>query len=131
MHLRSILTKKPRALNPSDTLTYALNALAQSGRRQLPVIADGVLVGIVSEWDLLRAWTRGNPDLIVARLMTSNVHTASPSEEVASVAQRMVDERVGCLPVLDKDRFLGLVDIGEVARALARPPARKRPRTKA
>jgi CBS domain-containing protein len=136
------LMKKVRAVAPDDDMGTAFRAVVASGRRHLPVVDGDRLVGIVSEWDLLRAWARQDSrTLRVRQVMTSNVHSANPNEQLVAIPQRLVDEGVGCLPVVENDKLLGIVAVSDVVAAIAhehfaarRPSkkaiARKRPASK-
>jgi CBS domain-containing protein len=115
MHLRTLLPKSLKSLSPDSTLGTACSLLAKTRRRHLPVLEGSTLVGIVSEWDVLRAWSKSrNTDPAISQVMTRNVHTAGPNEDVELCALRLLDERVGCLAVVDHGAFLGLVELRAV-----------------
>ena len=58
--------------------------------------------------------------MLVREAMTRNVHIASPDQTIIEAAKMMADEDIGCLPVGDDDRLVGmLTDRDIVVRALA------------
>lgn len=121
MQVHQLMTKKFRALRPDDDLATALQLLVASQGRHLVVLDDKKLVGLVSEWDVLRAWARQGQRLTTAKqIMSGNVHTAKPSQSLADIAMRLIEERVGCFPVVEGDKVVGLVDVNDVIKAVAR-----------
>ena len=83
--------------------------------------AASQLLGIVSERDIVRCLARdGAATLAVtaAQLMTTALHTVSPTTTVQSALSRMTASRVRHLPVLDGEDLVGLISIGDVVAAL-------------
>ena len=124
--------------SPQLSLYEAEQLMRVAGIRQLPVISDDVLVGVLDHRDLLRAALERVLErplelvkdllatLSVADVMDRKPPTAMPSESLVEVARRMVDEHLGCLPVVEAegDRLLmvGLVVESDLLR-LAYAPA--------
>ena len=130
MEVASILTADPLSLPPEATLEAAMNLMDEHDFRHLPVVSGGRLVGIVSNRDLLEAsgWMRngvwhstGNH---AARHLGAIMHpspaTLTPGDSVVAAALEMTLRRVGCLPVLDKGRLVGIVTETDLARAYVR-----------
>lgn len=91
----------------------------------LPLVdAEQRLVGIVSDRDLLRAGIAASGGEAVARrplseLMTARVVLAAPEAEVRAVAEVMVAQHIGAVPVVDAEhRVLGLVSRADILQAL-------------
>jgi CBS domain-containing protein len=124
--------------SPQLSLYEAELLMRVAGIRQVPVISDDTLVGVLGHRDLLRAALERILDhplerakdllatLRVAEVMDRQPPTALPSESLLEVARRMVAEHLGCLPVVEKmgDRVLmvGLVVESDLLR-LAYAPA--------
>jgi len=98
--------------------------------RRLPVIGKGKLVGIVSERDLLSNQPSQATTLSVYEIYSllsklrmqdimvkpvATVEGNCPMEEAACI---MVDRKIGCLPVMDGDRIVGIITETDVFRAL-------------
>lgn len=127
MQVQKLMSKKVRTLRPTDDIGTAIAILVATGGRHIPVVDGKRLVGVVSEWDILGAWARkGSPAISVSQIMTGNVHTTGPSDTLANVTMRMVEERVGCLPVVEGDELVGVVDVHDIIVATHREHFAKR-----
>lgn len=89
------------------------------GCRHLLVQKNGRVVGVLSERDLggtkLRV-TAGS----VADVMTNNVVTASPETTIRQAANLLRGRSIGCLPVVDGDRAVGIVTTTDLLDLLGR-----------
>jgi CBS domain-containing protein len=56
----------------------------------------------------------------VADLMTSRVVTVGPNETIRAVANMMRGRTIGCMPVVDKDRLVGIVTVSDLLQVLGR-----------
>ena len=102
----------------------------------MPVTADGRLVGIVTEQDLVLLEAVPDPRLhlmvspsrraiphTVGEVMTRPVHTIYPDADVAEVARVLYREGIKQIPVVTHDRVVGVIARRDILRALARPDA--------
>ena len=83
--------------------------------------AANQLLGIVSERDVVRFLAREGAntlDMTAAQLMTSALHTVTPTTTVQETMARMTGSRVRHLPVLDGGEVVGMISIGDVVKAL-------------
>jgi CBS domain-containing protein len=100
-------------IGEGDDLALANQMMLWAGIRHLPVVRAGVVVGLVSEGDLLRAAARAPKDSsrwLVSEIMTSPVIVIDPDADVSAAASRMVEHRVGCLPVVSSEgEVIGIV----------------------
>lgn len=82
--------------------------------------ADGALAGIVSERDIVHGLARdgaGTLDRTAAQMMTRAVQTATPQTSVEEAMAMMTAGRFRHLPILDHDRLVGIVSIGDVVKS--------------
>jgi len=52
--LRDVMTPSPRTLAPSDPVAFAINWMAIEGFRNVPIVDDGRLLGVLTFWDVMR-----------------------------------------------------------------------------
>ena len=79
---------------------------------------DGI-AGIISERDIiggLAALGAAALDMPVDSMMTRDVHVCSPSDTVDEVMSMMTDRRIRHLPVMEDDKLVGLISIGDVVK---------------
>ena len=76
-------------------------------------------MGILSERDIVREAAHNEKFFarVVADLMTRDVITGQPHDDLLSVAHTMTERRIRHLPVVDKGRLVGMVSIGDVVKA--------------
>jgi CBS domain-containing protein len=81
--------------------------------------AGGHLVGILSERDIVRTMADVGGaalQLPVAQVMTRDVSTSDVNDSLTTVMDRMTKGKFRHMPVLDRDRLVGLVSIGDAVK---------------
>ncbi|MEO5335772.1 MAG: CBS domain-containing protein [Magnetospirillum sp. WYHS-4] len=123
MKIRTIMARKHRdllTLRPEDTIQTACTLLTTNKIGALPVRdSDGHLVGILSERDIVKGiYKKGNlvPGLLVGELMTRNVRTCAPDDDVKAVMESMHANRFRHMPVVDDGELVGMVSQGDVVQ---------------
>ena len=143
MKVEDVMTREVRTVSPETTLKDVAETLAELRISGLPVVEGGVVVGVVSEGDIL-AKERGRapdrrrgllgfllegPSEAEAKLkartageaMTSPAITIAGWKPLAEAAALMIDERVNRLPVVDvRGGLLGIVTRADLVRAFVR-----------
>ncbi len=123
MTIAAILRHKGTAVasvQPHQTVADITGQLASRRIGALPVVADGKLVGILSERDIVQALaTHGAAalDLPASALMTTKLSTATRGTTVGEAMRMMTDGRFRHLPVLENGALIGIVSIGDVVKA--------------
>lgn len=115
------MTKASVTDSPSDTLTSAAVRMWEQQTGSLLVLDDDLLVGIVTERDVMKAVARGH-DLAatpVRAVMTSPVLTVTPRTPLHEAAALMAGRWIRHLPVLEGDRLVGVVSQRDLVEALA------------
>jgi CBS domain-containing protein len=122
MNVKSILATKGRnvvTIEPERTIKAAVDLLAQYNIGALVVVdADEQLIGILSERDITRRAAEWDDILtrLVQMVMTRNVITGMPQDDLHSVANVMTEKRIRHLPILDHGKLVGIVSIGDVVK---------------
>ncbi len=78
------------------------------------------LLGIVSERDIVCSLAENGPrtmNMTAAQLMTRDLHIATPATTVVQATEMMTEGRFRHLPVMDGDRLIGIVSIGDIVKA--------------
>lgn len=113
------MTKAPRTARPGETIAAAAARLANEGVGALPVVEDGVLVGVVTAADVLTAGQVAAARTAGA-VMTPGPFTAKPDESVADATARMRVHGIRHLPVVDeKNHVIGMLSDRDVRSAPA------------
>jgi len=76
-------------------------------------------VGIISERDIIRALARFDDALshLVNQVMTKDVITGLPNDDIISVAHTMTERRFRHLPIVEQGELIGIVSIGDIVKA--------------
>ena len=136
-----VMTKQVRHACEQDDLELAMQRMLWAGIRHLPVVRDGgLVVGVLSQHDVLErmamvadalALGHGSACQKVANAMRVPAVTVSPDDTIGTAARRMAAEKIGCLPVVESKRLVGiltttdlLVELGmsEALREMTRSP---------
>jgi CBS domain-containing protein len=125
MIVRNIIDTKPIqqviTMKPTETVRTGTEILAKHRIGAVIVSRDGEIVdGILSERDIVRALGRQGVscmDLQVQDLMTAEVIGCHPEDTAISVLERMTDGRFRHMPVIDKNKMIGVISIGDVVKA--------------
>ncbi len=103
------------------TVGAVVSELARHRIGALVVSLDGLQIdGIVSERDIVRHLSELHGDLLdqpVTSIMSTQVRTCSPSDDVSSVMTLMTEQRIRHVPVIDNGRLCGLISIGDVVKS--------------
>jgi CBS domain-containing protein len=123
MSLKTILAAKGDkiiCIEPTADLAAAAKLLSAHLIGALVVLdGGGRLVGILSERDIVRTMADVGSAVLqlpVAQVMTRNVSTCDVNDSITRVMERMTKGKFRHMPVLDKDRLVGLVSIGDALK---------------
>lgn len=122
MTIASILGGKGRevvSVASTESVTRAVALLAEHRIGALPVIDDGVVVGVFSERDVIRCVAGGSMDALdraVSTAMTAPAVTAAPGDSVLAALSLMTHRRIRHLPVVDGSAVVGIVSIGDLVK---------------
>jgi CBS domain-containing protein len=117
--LRDLMTRDVVAVAPEDTLGEAAERMAADDVGSAVVLEHGLLIGILTERDLLRA-VAGRVHSSEARVrewMTADPVTAAEETSATEALETMMENGFRHLPVLEGGRTVGVVSIRDVMRA--------------
>jgi CBS domain-containing protein len=120
-YLLAFKNKTVWTIGPEEPVLEAIQLMADKHIGALPVMRDEELVGIVSERDYARKVIllgRSSSDTPVWQIMSSPVTTVTPDEEVHRCMELMTELRIRHLPVMDKNRLVGMISIGDLVKAV-------------
>lgn len=105
----------------SDATVGDLVQLLAEHRIGAVVVVDqgAAPAGIVSERDIVRHLHDADADYLsspVSGIMTADVYTCAPDDEVEAVARQLTDQRIRHLPVLVDGELTGIVSIGDIVK---------------
>ncbi|MBK9941471.1 MAG: CBS domain-containing protein [Kouleothrix sp.] len=127
------MTSPPIVAPETMTLPEARRLLRERGIRRMPVVdAAGMLVGIVTEGDINRISDshvsdvrdynlyHRVADLPLRDFMTRQVYTVAPDMPVMQVAQILLEQRIGGIPVLEGQQIVGMITESDLFRLIVR-----------
>ena len=134
LKVRDVMTSDPTTLKRNDKLTLADDIMRLGRVRHLPVVDDDgeILVGIVTQRDLFRdalaqalgygkhAQRKILDTLSVKDVMATEVVTTSPDTSLIEAARLLTERKIGCLPVVDNGRLVGILTEGDFVALIAR-----------
>ena len=119
MKISEVMTTDVETVSADQTAREAASFMLRADTGSIPVCEGGKVIGMVTDRDIaVRAIAEGRgPDTPVSELMSDGIVCAHEDEDVQAVAQRMSDEQVRRMPVLDSDENLvGIVSLGDLSR---------------
>jgi len=122
--IRPILEQKSGyvgSVTPTDSVYQAIATMADKQVGALLVLFEDKIVGIVSERDYARKVIlkgRSSKDTPVAEIMSSPVIVVTPDHSVAECMKIISDHHIRHLPVLERERLVGIVSIGDLVNAI-------------
>ena len=117
MHIRDVMTPNPRTVSPDDSIQNAARIMRDEDTGAIPVVENGRPVGLVTDRDIVvRAVADGAQlDRPVRDIATTNIVAVSPDMSTREANELMREHQVRRLPVVDGDRLVGMVSLGDLA----------------
>jgi acetoin utilization protein AcuB len=134
MRVEDIMTKKVFTVEQHDLIDRVFFLIHYEKIRHLPVVEKGKVIGIVSDRDLYKVLgPKNNSNVVEGRselhvipkkvqnIMHRGVITIAPDAYVSEAAATMANNRIGALPVIDKDhKLLGIISATDILRVFSK-----------
>jgi acetoin utilization protein AcuB len=127
LRVRDYMSSTVSTLSPDDRLLDADLLVRRASVRHMPVLKDGKLVGLLTERDIRRyapSILHSTPEEYnaifeqtrVEKVMTHQVKTISPDAPLAEAASTLYQERLGCMPVVEDGKLVGIITRTDIMR---------------
>ncbi|MBK7670998.1 MAG: CBS domain-containing protein [bacterium] len=130
MFVADWMTRQVITADPQESVLHAMHVMRDHGIKHLPVVKDGKLVGVISDRDI-KAYCPSKATALdvyeinyllskasVREAMGARLLTIAPDAPVEDAALMMLDENVGCLPVVAGETLAGIISDRDIFRAL-------------
>lgn len=115
--IEGLMRRDPVTIAPLETLATAQEVMQHHGIRQLPVVENGVLIGMLSERDL-HAHIGYLDRTKVDAAMTEHPITLAPTDTPAQAARILIEHKINAIPIVDAGHVVGIVSRSDLLRLL-------------
>ena len=128
VRVRDAMSRDVITIRPEAALREAHEMFQKYDYNSFPVVDDGKVVGIITKLDLLRAFSFGTKfrrssfwDTLsenVSDVMRTAIVDVSPNDSLQTVVDYMVEFALRSIPVIEKDRVVGMISRDDVIKHL-------------
>lgn len=122
-----VMTKNPLVMTPAETIGQADELMTENRIRQLPVVDEGALLGIITDRDIRSFLAQSalvEPEerakvlrTKVSEIMTAEPLTLAPDDDLREALELLIEEKIGGIPVVDQaEGLVGIVTYVDVLR---------------
>ncbi len=117
MNIRDVMTPNPRTVSPQDSIQNAARIMRDEDTGVVPVVDNGTPVGVITDRDIVvRAVAEGGQlNRPVRDFVTNELVAATPDMSTREATELMSTHQVRRLPVVENNRLIGIVSIGDIA----------------
>ncbi len=117
MKIRDVMTPNPRTVSPNDTIQAAARVMLEQDTGAVPVVHDGHVLAVVTDRDIVvRVVAEGGSFTSpVGPIATKSVICVTPDMSTSEASELMSEHQIRRLPVVENDRLVGIVSIGDLA----------------
>src|SRR4030067_196566 len=130
MRIKDMMTRNPITVDSKTLLLDAQKIMRENKIRRLPVVDKEILVGIITQHDLLMASPSPATSLSVhelnyllskmkvSEIMKKNPVTITPDTPFEKALKIGQDKKIGSFPVLENEKLVGMVTESDIVRGL-------------
>lgn len=130
--VRDYMTSPAASIGSDARLLDAALTMRRSGFRHLPITEGERLVGIITDRDIQRfapsllgnvsqdEYNRIFEETPLTRVMTKNLITVTADTPVSDAAHILHDKKLGCVPVVEGEKLVGIITVTDMLRLLHR-----------
>jgi|APFre7841882630_1041343.scaffolds.fasta_scaffold35927_3 CBS domain-containing membrane protein len=135
LQVRDLMTDTLFTLRPQDDLAVLYDLMDAKHIRHVPVVdRERELVGLVTQRDLSRSALGVQEDAPlslqremlrrrkVREIMATEVDTVEPDEDLRVAADMLIENKIGCLPVVEGTHLVGILTESDFVRLFTRSP---------
>jgi CBS domain-containing protein len=118
MEVRKIMTADPVSVEPDTTLEAIANLMKEQDIGAVPVVEEGELCGMVTDRDIvIRCIAAGQDatECTAEDVMSTEIQSLGPDASIDEAARLMGDMQIRRLPIVEKNRLVGMLSLGDVA----------------
>ena len=111
------------SIGPEKTIKDAMDLIMKNKIGALPVLDNDSLVGIITERDVFRAFYGGGEAILrkkINEIMTTDLIVGLPDDDIESVEAFMTNNRFRHLPIMENQKLIGIVSIGDVVKNMTK-----------
>ncbi len=127
MKVRDAMTTSVSTANPGDSIQRVASIMKSEDVGFVPIVEGDELVGVVTDRDIVVGCVaEGHDGLLqesVSHVMTPHVESVSPDDDLKQAADRMANEQIRRLVVVDNGRLVGVLSHGNLVQSANGPDA--------
>ncbi|MFX1487308.1 MAG: CBS domain-containing protein [Promethearchaeota archaeon] len=117
IHISAAMVSDFETIDPKADIVHAAEEMLETGCSALPVVENDKLKGIVTMTDMIKLCVEVQ-DLFVGQIMKKDVFTVAPQSRVIHARRLMIDHGLVALPVVERDKLVGMVTERTIAYAM-------------
>ncbi|QHJ70260.1 CBS domain-containing protein [Planococcus halotolerans] len=117
MKVADIMTKEVDTCTPQTSLQEAAAKMKEINVGSIPIVDNDKLIGIITDRDIVVRGIADNIslDTAVSEILSESMVTGSQDMSVEDAAELMADHQIRRLPIVDNDKVVGIVSLGDIA----------------
>jgi CBS domain-containing protein len=121
MKVRDAMAKTISSAGPQDTVQHVAQLMKKEDSGFIPIVDGDRLVGAVTDRDIvIRCLAEGHGNVFdetIEHVMSGNVETISPDDDLETAAQRMAGQEIRRLAVVEDGKLVGVLSHGNLVQA--------------